>query len=152
MAKIIGNYKIGKTLGHGKYSKGKDIFLVTNDRSIFPNNSTPVKYAVDMKTKQTYAVKIMSLNEIKKEKMVVQIKREIAIMKIMKHKHVVALKDVLQTERNIYIVMELVTGGELFDKIVSVGKFQEPVARRYFQQIVTAIEYCHQQGIAHRGV
>lgn len=111
-----------------------------------------MKYAVDMETKKTHAVKIMNLNNIKREQMETQLKREIAIMKIMKHRHIVELKEVLQTDRNIYIVMELVTGGELFDKIVAATKFSESVARRYFQQLVIAIEYCHSQGIAHRGM
>lgn len=105
-----------------------------------------------METKKTHAVKIMNLSSIRRDKMEMQIKREIAIMKIMKHKHIVQLREVLQTDRNIYIVMELVTGGELFDKIVAEKKFTESVARRYFQQLVVAIEYCHSHGIAHRGM
>lgn len=54
---------------------------------------------------------------IKKERMENQLKREIAIMKILKHKNVVQLQEVLQSSKHIYIVLELVTGGELFDRI-----------------------------------
>lgn len=54
---------------------------------------------------------------IKKEKMEDQLKREIAIMKILKHSNIVQLQEVLQSAKHIYIVLEIVTGGELFDKI-----------------------------------
>ncbi|EFC42729.1 predicted protein [Naegleria gruberi] len=130
MVKIVANYEIMRTLGQGKYSK--------------------VKFGRDLETGETYAIKIMNLNYIKKEQMETQLKREIAIMKIMKHPNIVNLKEVLQTENNIYVIMELVTGGELFDRIVAAEKFDEITARRYFHQLVSAIEYCHNQGIAHR--
>ncbi|KAL9650533.1 hypothetical protein ABK040_004752 [Willaertia magna] len=130
MVKLVANYELGRTLGQGKYSK--------------------VKYGREIETGESYAIKIMNLNNIKKEQMETQLKKEIAIMKIMKHEHIVSLKEVLQTEHNIYIIMELVTGGELFDRIVAAEKFDEITARRYFQQLVCAIEYCHKQGIAHR--
>jgi serine/threonine protein kinase len=79
-----------------------------------------------------------------------QLKREIAIMKILKHKHVVGLREVLQSSKHIYIVLELITGGELFDRIVSLKKFDEPTARKFFQQLINGVEYCHAHGIAHR--
>lgn len=50
----------------------------------------------------------------------------------------------------IFIVLELITGGELFDKIVSEGKFNEETARFYFRQLVTGVKYCHNQGVCHR--
>jgi len=71
-------------------------------------------------------------------------------MKILKHRNVIGLKEVLQSQNHIYIVLELVTGGELFDKIVKAKRFSESVARRYFQQLISAMDYCHQSRIAHR--
>jgi serine/threonine protein kinase len=109
-----------------------------------------VKYGVDINTKQAYAIKIIDLSMIKKEKMEDQLKREISIMKILKHKHVVQLREVLQSSKNIYIVLELVTGGELFDKIILAKKFDEDRARKYFQQIILGMIYCHSNGVAHR--
>ena len=79
-----------------------------------------------------------------------QLKREIAVMKLLKHDNIVQLKEVLQTQKHIYLILELITGGELFDRIVAAKKFDEPTARRYFQQLILGIYYCHQQGIAHR--
>jgi serine/threonine protein kinase len=97
MPKRIGKYQLGDTLGRGTFSK--------------------VKYAVDTETKLPYAIKIVDRKMIRKERMEEQLKREIAIMKILKHKHVVGLREVLQSSKHIYIVLELITGGELFDRI-----------------------------------
>lgn len=79
-----------------------------------------------------------------------QVKKEISIMKMVRHVHVVSLKEVLASRTKIFIVLELVTGGELFDKIVAEGKFNEVTARKYFQQLVAGTAYCHKQGVCHR--
>lgn len=79
-----------------------------------------------------------------------QIKREISIMKMVRNPHVVLLKEVLACRTKIFIVLELVTGGELFDKIVSEGRFDEKTARFYFKQLVNGVSYCHGQGVCHR--
>jgi len=71
-------------------------------------------------------------------------------MKLVRHVHVVSLKEVLASRTKIFIVLELVTGGELFDKIVAEGKFNETTARKYFQQLVAGTSYCHSQGVCHR--
>lgn len=79
-----------------------------------------------------------------------QIKKEISIMKMVKHKYIVGMVEVLASKTKIFIVLELVTGGELFDKIVQVGKLSEEQARFYFQQLVEGVEYCHKLGVCHR--
>lgn len=79
-----------------------------------------------------------------------QIKREISIMKMVHHKHVIAVKDVFATVTKIFIVLELVEGGELFDKVVAAGKFNEEQARFYFRQIIEGLEHCHSIGVCHR--
>eukprot|EP00741_Cyanophora_paradoxa_P008700 tig00001371_g8422.t1 len=71
-------------------------------------------------------------------------------MKLVRHKHVVGLREVLASRTKIFIVLELVTGGELFDKIVAQGRLDEQTARSYFQQLVSGVEYCHKQGVCHR--
>lgn len=71
-------------------------------------------------------------------------------MKIVRHKYVVGMKEVLASRTKIFIVLELVTGGELFDKIVSEGKFSEEMARFYCKQLVEGVEYCHNLGVCHR--
>lgn len=71
-------------------------------------------------------------------------------MKIVRHKYVVGMKEVLASKTKIFIVLELVTGGELFDKIVSEGRFSEEMARFYFRQLVEGVSYCHGLGVCHR--
>lgn len=127
--KKVGKYELGKTLGSGSFAKVK---LGTTDDG------------------KQYAVKIIEKEQLIREHMEEQLKREISIMKMLDHPNVVKLYDVLQTQNNIYLVLELVTGGELFDRIVQAKRFEEDVARRFFQQLVVALNFCHKQGVAHR--
>merc|ERR1712226_981622 len=69
---------------------------------------------------------------------------------MVKQRHVVNLLEVLASRTKIFIVLELVTGGELFDKIVTASRFDEPTARKYFRQLISGVEYCHRQGVCHR--
>ena len=87
---------------------------------------------------------------LKKKDMSTQIKREVALMRIIQHKNIIAIKDVFATTTKIFIVLELVEGGELFDKIVESGKFSEPQARFYMRQLIEGMECCHNAGICHR--
>ena len=130
MGKKIGKYELGKTLGTGNFSK--------------------VKVGTDCETGETWAIKIIDKEQLAKERMEEQLKREIAVMKMLKQPNIVQLKEVMQTANHIYLVLELVTGGELFDKIVAAKRFDEPTARKYFHQLIAGIHYCHSQGIAHR--
>lgn len=58
----------------------------------------------------------------------------------------IGMIEVLASKTKIFIVLELVNGGELFDRIVQVGKLKEEQARFYFQQLVEGVEYCHKLG------
>jgi serine/threonine protein kinase len=57
---------------------------------------------------------------------------------------------VLASSSKIFLVCELITGGELFDKIVEKQRFTEDEARFYFKQLVEGVDYCHSQGVCHR--
>ncbi|KAF7838157.1 CBL-interacting serine/threonine-protein kinase 6-like [Senna tora] len=81
--------------------------------------------------------------------MMEQIKREISVMKMVKHPNIVDLHEVMASKSKIYIAMELVRGGELFNKIAR-GRLREDVARLYFQQLISAIDFCHSRGVYHR--
>ncbi|RZC79154.1 hypothetical protein C5167_003393 [Papaver somniferum] len=81
---------------------------------------------------------------------VLQIRREIATMKLIQHPNVVRLFEVMGSKTKIFIVLEFITGGELFDKIVNHGRMIEDEARRYFQQLINAVDYCHSRGVYHR--
>ncbi|XP_019255514.1 PREDICTED: CBL-interacting protein kinase 24-like isoform X3 [Nicotiana attenuata] len=71
-------------------------------------------------------------------------------MKIVRHPCIVRLHEVLASRTKIYIIMEFVTGGELFDKIVHQVRLPEKEARRYFQQLIDAVAHCHSKGVYHR--
>ncbi len=130
MVKRVGKYEIGNTLGQGSFGK--------------------VKLATNTETGQQVAIKILDKEKIQKQNMGAQIKKEISIMKMVKHSFVVKLYEVLASRSKIFIVLELVTGGELFDKIVREGRFDEKTARFYFRQLVRGVKYCHKAGVCHR--
>ena len=80
-------------------------------------NFSKVKYGQDMNDGYIWEIKIVDRKMIQQENLESQLRREIAIMKLLSHKHVITLREVLQSPSNIYIVLELVTGGELFDSM-----------------------------------
>nr|XP_018633199.1 CBL-interacting serine/threonine-protein kinase 8-like isoform X3 [Nicotiana tomentosiformis] len=126
----LGKYELGRTIGEGAFSK--------------------VKSAQNTETGENVAIKVLAKSTILKNKMVEQIKREISIMKIVRHPCIVRLHEVLASRTKIYIIMEFVTGGELFDKIVHQVRLPEKEARRYFQQLIDAVAHCHSKGVYHR--
>ncbi|XP_050211560.1 CBL-interacting serine/threonine-protein kinase 24 [Mercurialis annua] len=130
VSRKVGKYEVGRTIGEGTFAK--------------------VKFAQNMETGESVAMKVLAKSTILKHKMVDQIKREISIMKIVRHKHIVILHEVLASRTKIYIILEFVTGGELYDKIVNHGRLHENDARRYFQQLVDAVAHCHSKGVYHR--
>lgn len=78
-----------------------------------------------------------------------QIKREISVMRLVKHPNIVQLYEVMASKSKIYFVLEYVKGGELFNKVLK-GRIKEDVARKYFQQLIGAVDFCHSRGVYHR--
>lgn len=130
MVKIIGKYDFYGTLGTGSFGK--------------------VKYAIDNETGEPVAIKIVSKELIMERNLGRNLKKEITIMKFINHENIVDVKSVFATADKLYIVMEYEGGGELFDKIVEVGKFTESTARHYFKQLIDGLEYCHEINVCHR--
>ncbi|XP_022575192.2 CBL-interacting serine/threonine-protein kinase 17 isoform X2 [Brassica napus] len=126
----VGKYELGKTLGEG--------------------NSANVKLARDTVSGQSFAVKIIDKSRISRLNVSLQIKREIRTLKVLKHPNVVRLHEVLASKTNIYMVLEYVTGGDLFDRIVCEGKISEREGRKMFQQLIDGLNYCHYKGVFHR--
>ncbi|CAN6840574.1 unnamed protein product [Brassica oleracea] len=127
----VGKYEVGKTIGQGTFAK--------------------VRYAKNTETGESVALKILDKQKLlKNNKMSVQIKREISTMKLINHPNVVRLYEVLASKTKIYIVLEFAMGGELVDKIRHDGRLREDGARRYFQQLINAVDYCHSRGVYHR--
>ncbi|KAJ8467624.1 hypothetical protein OPV22_030176 [Ensete ventricosum] len=128
-ATMLGKYELGRTLGEGNFGK--------------------VKHARHLETGEAFAVKILDRKRILSLKVDDQIKREIATLKLLNHPNVVRLHEVSASKTKIYMVLEYVNGGELFDKILK-GKLSEEEGRRLFQQLIDAVSYCHDKGVYHR--
>ncbi|XP_068622148.1 serine/threonine-protein kinase BRSK2 [Battus philenor] len=79
-----------------------------------------------------------------------KVEREIAIMKLIEHPHVLGLSDVYENKKYLYLVLEHVSGGELFDYLVKKGRLTPKEARRFFRQIISALDFCHSHSICHR--
>ncbi|GFE53172.1 calcium-dependent kinase CDPK5 [Babesia ovis] len=79
-----------------------------------------------------------------------RMKREITIMKTLDHPNIVKLLEIYEDEECLYLVMEMCSGGELFEEIVRRGCFSEQYAATMMRQIFSAIAYCHGKGIIHR--
>ena len=96
------------------------------------------------------AVKILNKAKIKQLGMEEKVQREINILHLCTHPHIIRLYEVIDTPTDIFLVNEYVSGGELFDYIVSKGRLSADEARNFFHQIVSGVEYCHFQKIVHR--
>ncbi|KAK5685503.1 Protein kinase [Elasticomyces elasticus] len=126
---ITNEYTILKTLGEGSFGK--------------------VKLAIHKATNQQVALKIIARRKLVTRDMAGRIEREIQYLQLLRHPHIIKLFTVITTPSDICMVLEY-AGGELFDYIVQNGKMAEDKARKFFQQIVCAVEYCHRHKIVHR--
>jgi len=96
-----------------------------------------------------FAVKCISKKQIKQQELTL-LEREIDIMKKLKHNNIIQLIEVSDTPDTLFLVLEFANGGELFDAIVSRGYYSETDAAKIVYQILDAILYVHNHGIAHR--
>jgi serine/threonine protein kinase len=124
-------YTIGNKIGHGKFS---DVYSCTE-------NSTYKKWAVKVITKS-------KLTSLEKE----LIQSEINILKVLKHPGVIKIKDIFDSKKHILLVMELVEGGELFDRLVKKKVLSEYSASKIIKQLLEATSYLHNLGIVHRDI
>ena len=109
-----------------------------------------MKLASHCITGHKVAVKILNKAKIKQLGMEEKVQREINILHLCTHPHIIRLYEVIDTPTDIFLVNEYVSGGELFDYIVSKGRLSADEARNFFHQIVSGVEYCHFQKIVHR--
>ncbi|KAL5615372.1 hypothetical protein BROUX41_005420 [Berkeleyomyces rouxiae] len=120
------NYKFGRTLGAGTYG-------------IVREADSPAGKV---------AIKIIMKKSVKgNEQMVYD---ELKLLQTLKHPHIVRFEDWFESRDKYYIVTELATGGELFDRICEQGKFTEKDASRTIKQVLEAVNYLHQNNVVHR--
>ena len=120
-------------------------------RELGRGNFATVKLAVSKTNGNKYAVKIVDkakfLQHQHREGALLD---EVNILKFLQHDNIIKLEETYETEKYLYLVLELVTGGELFDLVVDAGRLTEDVTRTLFIQMLDAVGYMHSQGIAHR--
>jgi len=109
-----------------------------------------VKVAEHVLTGHKVAIKILNRKKIQAMDMEEKVRREIKILRLFMHPHIIRLYEVIETPTDIYVVMEYVKTGELFDYIVEKGRLMEDEARHFFQQIISGVEYCHRNMVVHR--
>jgi len=107
-----------------------------------------VKLAVEKSTGTKYAVKVINKTNVGQD--MVRLATEMEILKKVDHPNIICLKEIIDTKNCLFIVTELVTGGELFDKIVELGQYSEKDAATLVSKIVSAIDYLHDINIVHR--
>ncbi|XP_053110296.1 NUAK family SNF1-like kinase 1 [Hemicordylus capensis] len=123
-------YELQETLGKGTYGK--------------------VKRAIERFSGRVVAIKSIRKDKIKDEQDMVHIRREIEIMSSLSHPHIITIYEVFENKDKIVIIMECASKGELYDYISERRRLNERETRHFFRQIVSAVHYCHKNGVVHR--
>uniref|UniRef100_A0A0G4FJM3 non-specific serine/threonine protein kinase n=1 Tax=Chromera velia CCMP2878 TaxID=1169474 RepID=A0A0G4FJM3_9ALVE len=129
-ARSVGHYILGKTIGEGTFGK--------------------VKLGTHILTGGKVAIKILEKERIVDVADVERVAREIHILKMIRHPHIIQLYEIIETPRQLYLIMEYAPGGELFDYIVQCQRVPEVEACKFFHQIIAGVEKIHQQRVVHR--
>ncbi|XP_042117633.1 sperm motility kinase 2B-like [Peromyscus maniculatus bairdii] len=119
-------YVVLKTIGSGAFAK--------------------VKLAHHRLTGTPVAVKVLQ----KRKMWCFAVMNEVNIMKLMNHPNIISLLQVIEADKRTYLIMELFEGKELYKYVQKAGHLQEDHARGIFRQILSAVSYCHKQGVIHR--
>lgn len=146
----IGPWHLGKTIGKG--SSGR----VRKARHAWTGQDAAVKIVSRVVAQQlrtaslAHMEKLLSTGKKGKRMIPFGIDREVVIMKLIEHPNIISLYDVWENRGELYLVLEYVEGGELFDHISNHGQLPEDEAIRIFRQIIAGLSYCHRFNICHR--
>eukprot|EP00697_Spironema_sp_BW2_P016328 gnl/Spiro4/7508_TR3926_c0_g1_i1.p1 gnl/Spiro4/7508_TR3926_c0_g1~~gnl/Spiro4/7508_TR3926_c0_g1_i1.p1 ORF type:complete len:478 (-),score=71.96 gnl/Spiro4/7508_TR3926_c0_g1_i1:79-1512(-) len=128
--RVIGNYRLEKRLGRGTFGK--------------------VKLGCHLLTGEQVAIKVLEKAKMIDIGDLERVTREIEILKVLKHPHIIQLYEVIDTPKNLYLIMEYASGGEVFDYIVKKGRVTESEAAKFFFQLSSGVQYCHANRVIHR--
>jgi len=126
------HYRLDMTIGKGSYGR--------------------VKLATDMRTGGQVAIKFLAKDLMTKQAHWIRVRREINLLTLAHHPHIIKVHEWLEATEDVLIVMEYVSGKDLFDRINEKAekRYSEEDARPLFRQMVSALDYCHQNRIVHR--
>eukprot|EP00397_Hematodinium_sp_SG-2012_P009631 GEMP01009722.1.p1 GENE.GEMP01009722.1~~GEMP01009722.1.p1 ORF type:complete len:354 (+),score=64.48 GEMP01009722.1:101-1162(+) len=130
LTKTKSHYLLGETIGEGTFGK--------------------VKLGTHLTTGENVAVKILEKEGIVDVADVERVAREIHILKLIRHPHIVQLYEIIETPAQLYLIMEYANGGELFDYIVANVRVKEREACKFLHQIVSGVDKIHECGVVHR--
>lgn len=133
MGDVIGDYELGSTIGLGGTAK--------------------VKLGTHVKTGQTVAVKIMKKKIFDdKPDLLIKLQREIALMKIFNHPHLLKLIDYCESEKHVYLILEYAQNGELYDYLANYGALPAQTTLTVFRQLIYGLDFLHAHNICHRDI
>ncbi|KAF4317684.1 hypothetical protein BBO99_00007845 [Phytophthora kernoviae] len=127
---VIGEYVLGETIGKGTFGK--------------------VRLGLHLLTGEKVAIKILEKKRIVQVADVERVAREIKILKRNRHQNVIQLYEVIDSPERIFLIMEHIDGGEMFEYIVAHHRIREPEAAFLFRQIVDGLAYLHANEVTHR--
>ncbi|XP_045811357.1 SNF1-related protein kinase catalytic subunit alpha KIN10-like [Trifolium pratense] len=128
--KCLSNYNLGKTLCFWTFGR--------------------VKFAEHVLSGDKVSIYIINRRWTLDKTMEEKVRREINTLRLLRHPHIIQVYEVVETTTHIYVIMEYLESGDLFDYIIVKGMLQEDEARKFFQQIISGVEYCHNNMVAHR--
>ncbi|KAI4183331.1 MAG: hypothetical protein LQ346_006368 [Caloplaca aetnensis] len=147
----VGPWQLGKTIGKG--SSGR----VRKARHAITGQDAAIKIVSKQMAEMLRTTslanmeKLLSAGEQGQKRLIpFGIEREVVIMKLIEHPNIISLYDVWENRGELYIVLEYVDGGELFNHITTYGQLPEHEAIRLFRQIIAGLSYCHRFNICHR--
>ena len=146
---VLSRLNTGDTLGTGTFGrvrlcKAADLKKAFEDEGMTPEKGSPLQ------TNCVFALKIMKKSEVVRLKQVEHIKNEKEILSEVNHPFIVTLYCAFQDERNLYMLLEFIIGGELFTHLRKAGKFANDHTRFYAAQIVMALQYLHNDSVVYR--
>ena len=146
------NTKKNKKLSNIRASldKGKNLGTFILGQKLGEGTFGVVRMATHIITGEKVAVKILDKQKILKESDLSRLEKEIRILKMLHHNNIVHLYNVIQTSSTIYLVMEYIDGKELFEYIIHKKRLSELEACKFYQQLISGIEYLGKLKIAHR--
>ncbi|CAM1308636.1 CHEK2 (predicted) [Pycnogonum litorale] len=130
------NYVVSKILGRGACGEV---------RLVFEKNDSCKSHAMKIIPKKKFSPSGSIVKDMSK-----QVLNEVNIMKNLKHPCIVNTKEVINSHESLFIILELVEGGELFDRVLRNKRLSEPISKVLFYQIVQAVKYLHSMNITHR--